>query len=73
MCHGEVGLSACNRNEGHIEYLDGSVTTCSGGSCVRPDVCTHCNEGYYSASDGYCRGMKEAKIKNSHVPTNIPR
>ena len=57
MCHGEAQLGACNRDEGYIEYLNGNVVECSGGACVRPDVCTQCNEGYYSASDGYCRGL----------------
>ena len=63
MCHGDAYLSACNRYEGRIEYLTGNVVTCSGGACVRPNECIKCNEGYYSSSDGYCRGKAYRRNK----------
>ncbi|XP_076116644.1 uncharacterized protein LOC143084122 [Mytilus galloprovincialis] len=56
ICDGKIKSAACNKYYSNdiIRRRDGSTEKSSGGKCSRPNICTGCNNGFYS--DGpYCR------------------
>ncbi|KAL3841827.1 hypothetical protein ACJMK2_019926 [Sinanodonta woodiana] len=67
ICDGKASTPACNivYSDYFVKTRNGVIVRNSGGVCSSPDVCTNCNDGFYS-DKAYCRACKQIPHCNHH-------
>ncbi|XP_052806224.1 uncharacterized protein LOC128235442 [Mya arenaria] len=68
---GDMNITCDVNDEGMVIYKNGTVVTDSKGTCVAPNTCENCNEGFYPNSEvGKCKACPKIEKCNVHRCTN---
>ncbi|KAK3581576.1 hypothetical protein CHS0354_031922 [Potamilus streckersoni] len=67
ICDGKTNPVACNivYSDYFVKKRNGLIVRNSGGVCNNPDVCSNCNDGFYS-DKAYCRACQKILHCNHH-------